>query len=245
MRFGQLLMRFCRSQTVALGLSVTTATLMIVALLSPANAQFWGDSWGWDGRQQQRQQPYNPFGGSWSDRPGGFWGDRQMESPRYPRQKERVRETEREEPPDYSRAPPSSPRKDATVKDIGIVRRHRTESGLIRYDQRRDTEWPQAAREIIAAEKPRYIVMMVGNNDRQPIREKISPAAPAAAARLNTQPGKAGGVPAGSPSQSDLERGRTYKKRQSRRHNQARCWPGIAAYNAERWCGKGFAWRAD
>jgi uncharacterized protein len=185
MRFGQLLMRFCRSQTVALGLSVTRATLMIVALLSPANAQFWGDSWGWGGRQQQRQQPYNPFGGSWSDRPGGFWGDRQMESPRYPRQKERVRETEREEPPDYSRAPPSSPRKDATVKivvmgdanadwlaygledafsentDIGIVRRHRTESGLIRYDQRRDTEWPQAAREIIAAEKPRYIVMMV------------------------------------------------------------------------------------
>ena len=90
--------------------------------------------------------------------------------------------------------------------DIGIVRRHRTESGLIRYDQRRDTEWPQAAREIIAAEKPRYIVMMVGNNDRQPIREKISPPAPATAARLNTQPGKAGSVPAGSPSQSDLER---------------------------------------
>ena len=46
MRFGQLLMRFCRSQTVAVGLRVTTATLMIVALLSPANAQFWGDSWG-------------------------------------------------------------------------------------------------------------------------------------------------------------------------------------------------------
>ena len=46
MKFGQLLMRFCRSQTVAVGLSVTTATLMIVALLSPANAQFWGDSLG-------------------------------------------------------------------------------------------------------------------------------------------------------------------------------------------------------
>ena len=230
MKLDQLLMRCRWSQTVAVGLKVTTATLVIVALLSPANAQFWGDSWGWSGRQQPRQQPYNPFGGSWGDRPGGFWGDRQRESPRYPRQKERVRETEREEPPDYSHAPLSSPRKDATVKivvmgdanadwlaygledafsentDIGIVRRHRTESGLIRYDQRRDTEWPQAAREIIAAEKPRYIVMMVGNNDRQPIREKISPVAPAAAARLNTQPGKAGSVPAGSPSQSDLER---------------------------------------
>ena len=231
MKLGQLLMPFCHwSQTVAVGLRATTATLMIVVLLSPANAQFWGDSWGWGGPQQQRQQLYNPYGGSWGDRPGSFWGDRQTESPRYPRQKERVRETERQEPPDYSRAPPSSPRKEATVKivvmgdanadwlaygledafsektDIGIVRRHRTESGLIRYDQHRDTEWPQAAREIIAAEKPRYIVMMVGNNDRQPIREKISPAAPAAAARLNTQPGKVGSVPAGSPSQSDLER---------------------------------------
>ena len=37
--------------------------------------------------------------------------------------------------------------------DIGIVRKHRTDSGLIRYDQRKDTEWPQVAREIIAAEK--------------------------------------------------------------------------------------------
>ena len=39
MKLGRLLMRFCRgSQTVAVGLRVTTATLAIVALLSPANA---------------------------------------------------------------------------------------------------------------------------------------------------------------------------------------------------------------
>jgi hypothetical protein len=36
MKLGQLLMRFCRS----VGLRVTTASLVIVALLSPANAQF-------------------------------------------------------------------------------------------------------------------------------------------------------------------------------------------------------------
>src|SRR5437870_10069517 len=106
---------------------------------------------------------------------------------------------EREQPPDYSRAPPATPRKDATVKivvmgdanadwlaygledafsenpEFGIVRKHRTDSGLIRYDQRRDLEWPQVAREIIAAEKPKFIVMMVGNNDRQTIREKAPP----------------------------------------------------------------------
>ena len=140
-----------------------------------------------------------------------------------------MREPEREEPPDYSHAPPATPRKDATIKivvmgdanadwlaygledafserpEIGIVRKHRTESGLIRYDQRRDSEWPQIAREIISAEKPQYIVMMVGNNDRQPIRER----APfAVAPKVNVQPpakGNASGLSAGSAAHRDLE----------------------------------------
>src|SRR5262249_58422521 len=69
-----------------------------------------------------------------------------------------------------------------------VVRKHRTDSGLIRYDQRRDLEWPQVAREIIAAEKPKFIVMMIGNNDRQTIREKAPPAvARPAAPKPNTQ----------------------------------------------------------
>jgi len=63
--------------------------------------------------------------------------------------------------------------------EIGVVRKHRTDSGLVRYDPRRDSEWPQMAREIIAAEKPDLVVMMIGNNDRQTIHEKAPPAAPA------------------------------------------------------------------
>ena len=95
------------------------AALTMFALMVPGNAQFWGDSWGGRQQPQQRQQPYNPFGGFWGDRPGGFWGDRQRESPRsYPRQRERVTEPEREEPPDYSHAPPATPRKDATIKIV-------------------------------------------------------------------------------------------------------------------------------
>ena len=35
---------------------------------------------------------------------------------------------------------------------------------FISYDARRNLEWPQVAREIIAAEKPKVIVMMIGNN---------------------------------------------------------------------------------
>src|SRR5262249_53745003 len=72
--------------------------------------------------------------------------------------------------------------------EIGIVRKHRTDSGLIRYDQRRDSEWPQVVHEIISAEKPRFIVMMIGNNDRQSIREKAPPPAPANAQPIQPPP---------------------------------------------------------
>src|SRR5215831_1606848 len=192
--------------SLSLMVRAATAALLSFALLLPANAQFWGNSWG--GRQQQPQQPYNPYGGGF----GGngqwdYWGYRQRERAPSPRLRERPREVEKEHPPDYSHAPPATPRKDATVKvvvmgdasadwlaygledafsekpEIGIVRKHRTDSGLIRYDQRRDIEWPQVAREIIATEKPNLVVMMIGNNDRQTIREKAPPPAPA-----NAQP---------------------------------------------------------
>ena len=153
-------------------LVAAAAAGLTLALLLPAQAQFWEP---WGGRQQQRG--------------GGFW------SPFESRPTNRERET----PVDYSHAPaPAQKKPEATTNivvmgdamadwlalgleeafsekpEIGIVRKHRTESGLIRYDQRRDIEWPQIAKEIIAAEKPKYIVMMVGNNDRQSIREHRS-----------------------------------------------------------------------
>jgi hypothetical protein len=224
-------LHFCRLSTVSLRVAIRVALIALVsfALLLPVNAQHWGDPWG--GRQQQRQQLYNPFGGYWGDRPGGFWGDRQREAPRHPRQKERIREPEREQAPDYSRAPPPSPRKDASVKivvigdanadwlaygledaysenpEIGIVRKNRTDSGLISYDARRDTEWPQVAREIIAAEKPKFIVMVIGNNDRQTIREKVPPPPANGAPKANAQPTQQApsAVPPTPPARPDPE----------------------------------------
>ena len=191
---------------------------IIFALSIPANAQ-WGNSWGW----QQPQQRYSPYGGGFGRDPQwDYWGYRQRERAPSPRLRERPREVEKEQPPDYSHAPPATPRKDATVKvvvmgdanadwlaygleeafsekpEIGIVRKHGTDSGLIRYDQRRDSEWPQVAREIITAEKPKFVIMMIGNNDRQTIREKAPPPAPANA--QPTQPPSA--VP---PPPPDLE----------------------------------------
>lgn len=167
------------SITLLAGLGAAVAIVASLVLLLPANAQFWGDSWG--GRQR----------GGWGgwDRGGwdrGGWGGF-----------DRPYREQREAPVDFSRAPAATPKKEATFHvvvmgdamadwlaygledayaekpDVGILRKHRTDSGLVRYDPRRDNvDWAQTVREIVAAEKPQIVVMMVGNNDRQSIREK-------------------------------------------------------------------------
>lgn len=164
---------------------IALAACVGLALLAPANAQFWG-GWGARPTQPQRspQPSFNPFGSLF----GGF-GQPHREAP----------------PVDYSRAPAPQRRPDPAATatttlvvmgdgmadwlaygledafsekpEIAIVRKHRTYSGLIRYDTRRDIEWAQVAKEIIAADKPKLIVMMIGLHDRQPIRERV-PAAP-------------------------------------------------------------------
>src|SRR6266481_4706033 len=60
--------------------------------------------------------------------------------------------------------------------EIGILRRHRTSSGLIRTDVKNDIrgeypDWSVAAKEMIAAQKPKFVVMMIGLNDRKQIKE--------------------------------------------------------------------------
>jgi uncharacterized protein len=185
-----------------------------LALLLPAQAQFW--DWG---NRPQRQQNSNPFGGWFGGgRGGGFF-----EGP--PQQQQA--------PVDYSRAPPPAQKKpEATTSivvvgdanadwlaygledafaekpEFNVVRKHRTDSGLISYG-RRDVEWPQAVREIIAAEKPKYIVMMIGNNDRQLIREKApvaaKPGAPKAGAQQAQQPVAPAAAPVPAPAQPDPE----------------------------------------
>jgi hypothetical protein len=67
--------------------------------------------------------------------------------------------------------------------DLGVVRKQRASSGLIHYDTRNEAQdWAHVAREAIAAAKPKFIVMMLGLNDRQAIRERVQPSRPAAAA---------------------------------------------------------------
>ncbi len=76
--------------------------------------------------------------------------------------------------------------------DLAVVRRNRATSGLIRYDSRNETQdWGQVIREAIAQTKPKFIVMMVGLNDRVSIRDRV-PATPAV-------PGSKTAAPAAAP----------------------------------------------
>src|SRR5262245_2321960 len=56
---------------------------------------------------------------------------------------------------------------------IGVERKVRATSGLVRYDPKNEAlDWPQAANEALSNEKPNAIVVMLGLNDRVPLREK-------------------------------------------------------------------------
>ena len=183
-----------RSRKTIRALAKASAVAVIsVALLAPAAAQFWPFG-GFGGRPQQRapQQQYNPF--------GGLFGAPPPERKAAPKA-------------DYSSAPPAARRSPDSIQQItspilvlgdamadwlaygledafserpefGVVRKHRTYAGHIRYDSRRDVEWPQIVRETIAADKPKFIVMMVGFHDRQAIRER----GPVTPSRGSSQP---------------------------------------------------------
>jgi uncharacterized protein len=200
-----------KSRAIAKGLALAAGIGFSLAFLLPAQAQFW--DWGRPQRYQ-RSDPFRDFFGG-----GG--------APRF-EPRERNWNRDYEAPADSSHAPgPAAKKPEATTSvvvlgdanadwlaygledafsekpEIGIVRKHRTDSGLIRYDPRRDIEWAQAAREIIAAEKPKFIIMMIGNNDRQSIREKAPPPAPrpgapnpAGGARPNAAPVQPSAQPA-------------------------------------------------
>ena len=59
--------------------------------------------------------------------------------------------------------------------DMGVIRKHRTVSGLIKYQPRGEpSEWAAAAKGIVAQEKADVIVVMLGLHDRTTIREPVA-----------------------------------------------------------------------
>jgi uncharacterized protein len=160
---------------------LAVAIALLIGIAGPASAQFF--NFGGFGGPPQRQAPQRG-GGGWFG--GDFFApfQQQQQSPQAPRQ-------------DFSRAP--GPAKRDTVAernvlvlgdamadwlgygledayseqpDMGVIRKHKTVSGLIKYQPRGEpADWAAAARGILANEKPDAIVVMLGMHDRQAIRE--------------------------------------------------------------------------
>ena len=80
----------------------------------------------------------------------------------------------------------------AETPEIGINRKPRPNTGLIRVEQRGEAyDWPSSARDMLAAEKPDYVVMMIGAADRRGIREAIrQPARPPAGQKQSADQAK-------------------------------------------------------
>jgi len=61
----------------------------------------------------------------------------------------------------------------AEQPEIGVERKIRATSGLVRYDAKNEAlDWPQAAQDALSNAKPNAVVVMLGLNDRVPLREK-------------------------------------------------------------------------
>ena len=155
------------------------ALAVAVALLvgGPASAQFFNFFGGPPRQAQPQQAPQRGWFG------GDFFAPFQQQAPK------RVE--------DFSKAPPPAKRdttpernvlvlgdsmadwlayglEDAYAEqpDMGVIRRHKTVSGLIQYQPKGEpADWAAAARTILATEKPDIIVVMLGLNDRIAMRE--------------------------------------------------------------------------
>ena len=156
-------------------LGVTIA--LLVGIVGPASAQFFNFGGG--------SRPSRGFGSGW------FGGD--FFSPFQPQAPKRVYQ-------DFSKAPPPEKREgvpernvmvmgdgmadwlasgleDAYVEqpDMGVIRKAKNTSGLIKYQPKGEpADWAAAAKGILATEKPDVIVVMLGINDRVAIREPVS-----------------------------------------------------------------------
>jgi len=165
---------------------LAVASALLVGIASPASAQFF--NFGGFGGPPQRQSPPPRGGGGWfgGDFFAPFQQQQHQQAPQAPRQ-------------DFSRAPPPAKREAAAERnvlvlgdsmadwlaygledayaeqpDMGVIRKHKTASGLIQYQPKGEpADWAAAAKGILATEKPDAIVVMLGLNDRVSIREPV------------------------------------------------------------------------
>ncbi|WP_354079840.1 DUF459 domain-containing protein [Bradyrhizobium sp. S3.5.5] len=169
-------------------IALAIAVGMVLGVVGPTSAQFFN----FGGFQQQQQQPPQRGGGF-----GGGWFGNGTFEPYAPRPRWDRRQTPPPAREDFSKAPPPEKRdtvperhvlvlgdamadwlsyglEDAYAEqpDIGVIRRHKTVSGLIKYQPKgTPADWAAAAKGILATEKADAIVVMLGLDDRIVIRE--------------------------------------------------------------------------
>lgn len=158
---------------------LAVAGMMLFGIVAPASAQFFDFGFG----RPQRPAPPPQRGGGFFAPFSDSFGPAQQ-APR---------------PVDSSRAPAAAKREapadrnvlvlgdamadwlaygleDALSEtpDLGVIRKHKTVSGLLKYQPKGDpADWTAAAKGILATEKPDVIVVMLGLHDRIPIREPV------------------------------------------------------------------------
>jgi uncharacterized protein len=197
-------MRRTRQVWVRLWAAALAAIAVACALPLSAQAQFFGDRWGFDQPYRQpapRSRSFFSF--PFFSRPWGGSANQPQESYRAPSPRKP------ETPPTTTVAVIGDSMADwlaygleevyADQPQIGIVRLIRPSSGLIHYEPRNDTlEWSQAVKDALAAQKPVAIVVMLGLNDRVPLR----PPAVAPAPPVTPAPARDGKPPAPAPGQA-------------------------------------------
>jgi len=159
------------------------AAAAVLALAEPAHAQYWGGDrfygggGGYGGYRSYRQSPqrdfFFPFSGFM--RPPPVVDSTKAPAPR-----------KLETPPTTTVVVVGDSLADwlgygldelyADQPEIGVERKIRPSSGLVRYDAKNETvDWPQAIKDALANEKPDAIVVMLGLNDRVALRDKNPP----------------------------------------------------------------------
>src|SRR4030081_739127 len=183
---------------------LAVAVALLVGIVGPGSAQFFN------------------FGGPPQQRSGGWFGGDLFAPFQQPAPKRVIRE-------DFSKAPAPEKRDNvpernvlvlgdamadwlayglegayAEQPDMGVIRRHKTLSGLIRYQPKGDpADWPAAAKGILATEKPDAIVVMLGLDDRQPIHEPAASAQAKPDAKSDAKDAKTGEAKPGADAKPD------------------------------------------
>ena len=193
--------------------ALAVALMLLVGIVGPASAQFFNfPNFGGPPRPPPRSGGYGGGGGWFGG--GDLFAPFQQQAPKRPVE-------------NYSKAPPPEKRDPAIVPernvvvlgdamadwlaygledayteqpDMGVIRKSKTVSGLIKYQPKGDpADWAAAAKGILANEKPDAIVVMLGLDDRVAIREPAADKSDSKSSDKKTDKKDAKGKPDGTP----------------------------------------------